>query len=157
MQEPRIDPAKLKRALKVEKDEVVEEQASPVSAGAVEKIVDLVFNPTREKIREVTIIDRQQGRLFPIIDQVSSDRAYILEIAAYRENKTAFKEIYGRDKPLQPNSLDDLLYRTAQWQKSVGGINLNRATEIALTEVEAKAMEDEGGFKGAGRWDAEES
>lgn len=147
----------LKRTPKPEKVEEVEEQGAKVSAGAVEKIVDLVFNPTREKIREVTIIDRLQGRLFPVIDQVNSDRAYILEIAAYRENKTEFFKTYSREKPLPPNSLDDLLYRTAQWQKSVGGINLNRATEIALTEVEAKAMEDEGGLKGIGKWDPEDS
>lgn len=155
MQEPRIDSSKLKRKAKIEKDEVVEEQAAKVSAGPVEKIVEYVFNPTRDKIREVTIIDRMQGRLFPIIDMINGDRQYLLEIAAYREDKTAFREVYGRDKPLPPNSLDDLLYRTAQWQKSVGGINLNRATEIALTEVEAKAMEDEGGLKGIGKWDEE--
>lgn len=69
----------------VEPDEI-----PPVSAGAVEKALDLAFNPTREKIREVTIIDRMQGRLLPQLDVVNTSVEYVLKIAFYRKARQLF-------------------------------------------------------------------
>jgi len=109
----------------------------PVSAGAVERVVDLAFNSSREKIREVTIVDRIQGRLFPLMDMVNQGRSFVLEIAQYRQDPVKYREIYpDKIKPVTPNLMDDFMYRTAQWQKSVGGINLNKLIEVAMIEKE---------------------
>ncbi len=125
-------------------EEPVEEKAPPVSAGAVDKVIDLAFNPTRDKIREVTMVDRMQGRLFPQLDMINMGRAYILEIAHYRKDKIAYKVLYKKDFPESPNLLEEFIFRSAQWQKSIGGKNLERAIDIALAETEAKAGEDIG-------------
>lgn len=138
----RIDRSKVKRT-RGEIEEKVEEEPTPVSAGAVEKALDLAFNPTREKIREVTVIDRLQGRMFPLLDVINSGQKYILEVAMYRQDREAYTKEFEKTRPTSPNWLEELMYRTAQWQKSVQGTNLTKITDIALAEVETKAGEEE--------------
>ena len=138
---------KLKRRKPLAGDES-EEESEPVSAGPVDKVIELAFNPTREKIREVTIIDRLQGRLFPQLDMINYMRKYCLEIAHYRQSPEAYKVLFSKEKPVPPEPLDELLFRTAQWQKSVAGKNLERATDIALAETESRIGEDEEQYGG---------
>lgn len=140
-----IDTSKIKRTTRPEDNGnklAPVDEARGVSAGPVEKVIELAFNPTREKIREVTIIDRMQGRLFPQLDMVNMMRHYCLEIATYRMDPTVYEKTFNRPKPIPPDPLDELLFRTAQWQKSVMGKNLERATDIALAETEIRAGED---------------
>ena len=139
----RIDPSLLKRARMQPVEEEPELEPVSVSAGAVDKVIDLAFNPTREKIREVTIIDRLQGRFFPILDMVNTLSHYCLEIAMYRQDKDEYFRLTKRKRPLSPDAMDDLLFRTAQWQKSIQGKNLERATDIALAETENKTGEED--------------
>lgn len=138
----RIDKSKIKRT-RGEVEEKVEEEPASVSAGAVEKALDLAFNPTREKIREVTVIDRLQGRMFPLLDVINSGQKYILEVAMYRQDEGTYRKEFNKKRPVSPNWLEELMYRTAQWQKSVQGTNLTKITDIALAEVETKAGEEE--------------
>ncbi len=151
----KIDPSLLKRNRPKEE---VEPELEPldVSAGAVNKIIDLAFNPSREKIREVTVIDRVQGRLFPQLDMINTLRHYILQIAFYRQDKSAdkaeFKKLFKLPRPMPPDCTDELLYRIAQWQKSITGKNLDRALDIALAETETKGGEDEGMSAGSDAW-----
>ena len=114
-----------------------------VSAGPVDKVIELAFNPTREKIREVTIVDRMQGRLFPQLDMVNMMFHYCIEIAQYRLDKDEYMLLHGKDRPIPPDAIDEFLFRTAQWQKSVAGKNLERATDIALAETETRPEEGE--------------
>lgn len=153
---PKITPSRLKRPA-IKQDEG-QKKALPeaVTAGAIDKVIDLAFNPSREKLREVTIIDRMQGRLFPLLDVINAGHQYILEVAAYRENASAYKVAFGKDRPVSPNLLDELLYRTAQWQKSVGAKNLDKLAEIALTEIEAKVAEEEGKFFSGDAWEPDD-
>lgn len=139
----KINPATLKRSAQVR--ERVEPPPSPpsVSAGPIDKVIELAFNPSRDKIREVTIIDRMQGRLFPLLDMINTGRQYILEVASYRQDREEYKRAFGKLRPIPPNLLDEYMFRTAQWQKSVAGKNLERATDIALAETEARAEEEE--------------
>ena len=137
-----------KKGLKREGKKVEEPKESEevkVSAGAVDKDIDLAFNPTRDKIREVTVIDRIQGRLFPQLDMINLGRAYVLEIALYRQDKERYAREFDRDRPTPPNLLEEFIFRTAQWSKSIAGKNLERAIDIALAETEAKAGEEEFG------------
>lgn len=134
-------PLNLKRK-KTSEAPTIEEPAS-VSAGPVDKVIELAFNPSREKIREMTIIDRTQGRLLPQLDIIDLMWQNSIEIAAYREDSATYLKTYHRNQPVPPNLINEFSYRTAQWQKSIAGKNLERATDIALAETEAKAGEDE--------------
>lgn len=127
----------------------------PVSQGAVDRVIDLAFNPTREKIREVTIIDRLQGRFFPQVDMINSLRHYCMEIAAFRQNKQEYERTYKHERPIPPDALDDFMFRTAQWQKSVAGKNLERATDIALAETESRADTEGDGYGNTDAWGKE--
>lgn len=115
----------------------------PVSAGAIDKIIDLAFNPSREKIREVTSVDRMQGRLLPQLDIVDLMWQHTIEIAEYRQNAVLYNKVYKRKKPSIPSLIEEFIYRTAQWQKSIQGMNLKSAVDLALAETEAR-MEKEG-------------
>lgn len=149
---PKIDKSKLKRSKPQtdEEEEYIEDKS--VSAGPVDKVIELAFNPTRDKIREVTIIDRVQGRLFPLLDTINYMRAYCIEVAIYRMSPTEYKKIYRKDRPSPPQPLDEFMYRTAQWSKSVAGRNLEKATDIALAETEIKGSEDEDFGRAGDAW-----
>ena len=140
----KVDPDKLKRKKPDDGEgEVTPDEPQSVSAGPVDKIIELAFNPSRDKIREVTIIDRIQGRLFPLLDMINMGRQNILEIALYRQDKETYFKAFKKKMPIPPNLLDEYIFRTAQWQKSVAGKNLERATDIALAETEARGGEDD--------------
>ncbi len=147
----RVDPSKLHRRQTVPGPSAIPEPPAPVSAGAVEKALDLAFNPSREKIREVTIVDRMQGRMFPLLDIINAGQQYCLEIALFRQDPEEYEYLFKKARPIMPNLLDDLLYRTAQWQKSVQGVNLTKITDIALAETETRAGEEGEGY-GGDRW-----
>lgn len=150
--ESKIDKSKLRRPnIGIEEEVEVQKQES-VSAGAVEKALDLAFNPTKEKIREVTIIDRVQGRLFPLLDVINAGRQHILEIALYRQDADEYKKAFKKVRPILPNLLEEFMYRTAQWQKSVLGTNLTKITDIALAETESRIATEEDKFGGADVW-----
>lgn len=142
---------KRKRPL-VEEFEYVPPEPPAVSQGPVDKVIELAFNPSRDKIREVTIIDRIQGRLFPQLDMINGMFQYCLEVASFRQDHELYRKLYKRERPISPNPLEEFLYRTAQWQKSVAGKNLERATDIALAETETKSEDNEGLSSGADAW-----
>ena len=145
----KIDKSKLNLTRKKPDDEGTEvEDEEPKVSSPIDKVIDLAFNPSRDKIREVTIIDRIQGRLFPLLDMINTGREFILEVALYRQDKEAYKAKHSRSKPIPPNLLEEFIHRTAQWQKSVAGKNLERATDIALAETEVRGAEDDDPFKG---------
>ncbi len=130
-------------------DQLQDPTPQMVAQGPVDKVIDLAFNPTRDKIREVTVIDRMQGRLFPQLDMINRLRHYCIEVAQYRLDAKAYRKMYKRTRPVQPDALDEYLFRIAQWQKSVAGKNLERATDIALAETEARAGEIDSGTASA--------
>jgi len=122
-----------------------------VSAGPVDRVIELAFNPSREKLREVTIIDRMQGRTFPLIDTMNSLFLDCVKIAAYREAPGRYEEAFEEEHPpVVFDIMGEYLIRSAQWQKSIAGKNLERATDIALAETEKGAEEEENQY-GAGR------
>lgn len=123
-----------------------------VSAGPIDKVIELAFNPSREKIREVTIIDRMQGRLFPLMDTTDALFLDCIKIAAYRQSPEMYEESFKEKRPAPLfDIMGELMYRTAQWQKSVAGKNLERATDIALAETETRGPEDDEQRFGSGR------
>ena len=148
----KIDPSKINlRRSRPEREELPDLPPPSVSAGPVDKVIELAFNPSREKIREVTIIDRLQGRLFPIMDVMNTLYLDCMEVAMYRQSKDAYEKVFKREKPIQIDIMDEFMYRVAQWQKSVAGKNLEKATDIALAETETRNSEDEeltGGGRG---------
>ena len=137
------EPLKRKKTTK-DKDKTDEKEVA-VSAGAVDKVVDLAFNPSREKIPEMTVIDRIQARLLPQLNLISLQWEHTLEVAVYRQDSNEYERLFNQKRPVASNLLEEYMYRVAQWQKSVAGTNLKEAINIALAETEAKAGEEEFG------------
>lgn len=133
---------KLTRSSRKEQPEYPEKPPPPVSSGDVGKIMDFMFNPSRDSIRTVTIIDRMQGQLLPQLDLANSVYHYLIEVATYRMNCDLYAEQYKQIRPKQPDIIDDFVFRTAQWQKSVGGVNLNKGVEVVLADMESRASDD---------------
>ncbi len=140
----------VKRRKPATPDVKAEVKAEPVSAGAVNQVVDYVFNPTREKIREVTYIDRSQGRLLPQLDIIDLMWQYVIEVATFRQDQANYSTVYGKVRPTPPNLISEFSYRTAQWQKSINGTNLKSAIDIALAEIETRSDSDGDGTGGDG-------
>ena len=147
---PKIDPLILKRTQGKRPDPPPNPPS--VSAGPVDRVIELAFNPTREKIPEVTIIDRLQGRLLPQLTLIARQWQLTIEIAAYRQDSNKYFNVYNREKPLNYNPIEEYMYSLAQWQKSIGGKNLERATDIALAETERQGDDDGGDGGGSDAW-----
>jgi hypothetical protein len=149
---PRVDTSHLNKKRSKPHDEPEELEAEPprVSNGPIDKVIDLAFNPSRDKIREVTIIDRLQGRLFPIMDTMNSLYRQCIEVATYRMDKDVYKKLYHQERPKDVDCMDEMMFRVAQWQKSVGGKNLEKATDIALAETETGGNDNDD-YGGSGR------
>jgi len=121
------------------------EPLSPsVTAGTIDRVVDLAFNPSRDKIREMTSIDRMQGRLLPQLDIIDMVWQHVIEVAFFRQNVDEYKRLFERDEPIPPALIGEFTYRTAQWQKSIQGMNLKSAIDLALAEVETRGEEGDG-------------
>lgn len=133
---------------KRDEDEFQDDTPREVTAGPVNRIIDLTLNPTRDKMREVTIIDRLQGRLFPIMDTINSLYRDCIEVATYRKSVTLYQKQYRKAMPEQIDVIDELMFRTAQWQKSVQGKNLERAMDLALAETETRTGDEGDAFGG---------
>jgi len=149
----KIDPKALKRSGTPEsRKELITTKTDSVSAGPVDKVIELAFNPSREKLKEVTIIDRLQGRTFPLIDTMSSLFLDCVKIAFYRQSPADYGRVFENEEhpPIIFDIMGEYLYRTAQWQKSIAGKNLERATDIALAETE-KDTGDEDRYSGVGK------
>jgi len=142
----KIDPIVLKRTQGKRPDPPPPPPS--VSAGPVDRVIELAFNPSRDKIPEVTIIDRLQGRLLPQLTLIAQQWQYSIEIAYYRQDSSKYESLFHKSVPIPPNPIEEYMYSLAQWQKSIGGKNLERATDIALAETERQG-DDEGG-EGAG-------
>jgi len=143
-----VDPALLRRSKpKVELEP--EPKPPALTSGAIDKIVDLALNPSKETIRGFTNIDRIQGKLLPQLDIIDMVWQYVIEIAAYRQNAVEYEKVYSRRQPQTPNLIEAFTYRVAQWQKSVAGKSLQSAIDLALAETETKSGE-EGEFSGRG-------
>lgn len=146
----------LRRTRPEDDPDEVEEDTTPksVSAGPIDKIVELTLNPTRDKIREVTIVSELQGRLFPLVDTMNCMFTECIEVATYRLSAKLYAKLYGRPVPKQSNVIDELLFRTAQWQKSVKGKGFERALDLALAETENRAESEYPEDSGRGYEDA---
>jgi len=138
-----LDKDKLKRQKKGGGEKPEGEEKEPVST-PLDKVVDFAFNASREKLREVTIIDRLQGRLLPQLDLESMAWGSVFAIAEYRQNPELYAKNHPENPiPLPPDLIGEFIYRTAQWQKSVAGQNLKSAIDIALAEMETREPPDE--------------
>ncbi len=133
-----VDKPDVKRRIPPGPGEEAEPKPEPVSAGPVDKIVELVYNPTRKKIKEMTFISVEQGRLFPQLDIIDLMWQHVIEVATFRQDQDNYALVYGRARPVPPNLIEEFTYSSAQWQKSIGGTNLKSATDIALAEIETK-------------------
>jgi hypothetical protein len=149
-EQPIIDPERLRR--NKPKEEVVKKpkEQEDVSAGPVKAVVEYLFNPTDDKIREVTDVDRMQGRLLPQLDVINAAWEYIIEISTYRQDADVYKLLYNKEKPEPPDLHKVFIHRTAQWQKSIGGKNMQSAVDITLAETEARAGDVEEATIGRG-------
>jgi hypothetical protein len=140
----KLSSINVKRTTIVKQAPKDEPSPPPVSAGPLDRVLDFTYNASREKSREVTIISPTQGRILPVLDVINTAWEYILEVAQYRQDKEAYQILYNRDRPILPNLIEDFMYRTSQWQKSVSGTNLKSLNDLALAEMETKTEGDEG-------------
>jgi len=142
--EPTLEDLKNKLILKRNrpaKDEESEPIPLPVSAGPVDKIVDMVFNPSQEKMLEFTVLDRNQARLIPQLGIIDGVWEYTIEVAFFRYSSELYKSSFKKERPSQENLMKRFIFLTAQCQKSLQGQNLKSAIDLALADVETRGQE----------------
>lgn len=139
-----IDREKIRRNRPENEKEKKKPEPLATTAGTIDKVVDYAFNPSREKIREMTSVSPAQAKLLPQMDIVDMMWDFVIEVSLYRQSSELYQKVFeeeGKARPIPPRIIDDFVYRTAQWQKSVHGMNLKSAIDLALAETETKAGE----------------
>lgn len=126
-----------------------------VSAGVIERITDYAFNPTREKIREMTTVNRLQAILLPQLDLIGLSWRELIEVAIFRQDSVEYQRVFKRKLPEQVDPIDEYIYRFAQWSKSRDGMNLKSAVDLSLAEIEGKINGEEEGIGGTDAWGKE--
>ena len=120
------------------------EEDRNLAAGDIKSLLAAVYNPPRESIRGFTIVDRIQGRLLPQLDVLSLMWDYVEDIAAYRFDWRKYEENHPDSLiPKVPNLIEEFTYKTALWQRSVGGKAMERGIDLSLAEIESGGNEEQ--------------
>lgn len=142
-EKPDLSKLNVRRTRDTSREEKQTEKPPAVTAGPIEKVVDYLFNPSDDKQREVTSIDRIQGRLLPQLDVVDMMWGYAIEISVYRWDAIEYEKLYDKESPIPPNPVREFIRRTAQWQKSIQAMGLKSGLGIAQAEAESRMSEGE--------------
>ena len=131
-----------------------EQKGTNVSLGGVDKVIDLLGNPTRDKLRETTYINRYQASLFPLLDTLNRAWDYVIAQAWYIKDVKEYKKKYPKlaeeakktrgnsIEPLPPDLADELLVRISQWNRSIAGRTVEKMSDLALAQIESQMQED---------------
>ncbi len=131
-----------------------EQKGTNVSLGGVDKVIDLLGNPTRDKLRETTYINRYQASLFPLLDTLNRAWDYVIAQSWYIANKAEYKKRYPElaaaakkvrgksEEPLPPDLADELLVRISQWNRSIAGRTVEKMSDLALAQIESQMQDD---------------
>ena len=141
---------RLKRDKPKPEDQKAKRRTFAVSAGEFGSLIDGIFNTSREKMPEFTVITPQQGQIFPFLSTLNKIFNNCIEVATYRQSPDVYKAIYNEDKPKEVDVIDEFLFSTAQWQKSIRGKTLDAGTDLIKTDMETKAREEAWGETDAG-------
>lgn len=131
-----------------ERVERTEPEPMPVSAGPIDKVVDMVFNASREKELEFTNLDRNQVRLIPqlVIEDLMWD--YCEGIMWWRYDRDKYEQIYKTDTPpTTGNLIKEFVHLTAQCNKSLEGKNMQSAIDVTLADIEREAYSEKDPFR----------
>lgn len=117
-----------------------------VSLGPVDKIVDVLINPTPDKILEFTDFDRNQVSLIPQVLVVDDMWNYIEQVLQYRSDKDYYEERYEKKMPETPATARKFVLLVAQCRRSLGGKTQKALEDLALADLETKARDEGFGF-----------
>ncbi len=147
MDDVRRKAAERRAAKEQAAEDAPRDESVKVSAGPVDKIVDMVFNPSQEKMLEFTVLDRNQTRLIPQLGIIDEMWEYCIEVATCRYDHAAYMKAYRPtgDAPVPKNLMQKFVFMLAQCQKSLNGQNLKSAIDLALADVETRSNQEGGG------------
>lgn len=115
----------------------------PVSAGPVDKITDVLINPTGEKILELTDFDRNQVTLIPQLGIIDDVWEYLIECASYRSDHPKFVREYKKESPTMENPVKRFVFLLAQCRRSLGGKTQKALEDLALADLETRSQDGE--------------
>jgi len=117
-----------------------------VSAGPVDKIVDVLINPAPHMILGFTDFDRNQVALIPQLGIIDDVWEHCIEIVAHNENPTQYEEKYKKVYPVLENPIKRFVYLLAQCRRSLGGKTQKALEDLALADLESRNIEGKESF-----------
>ncbi len=144
------DFSHLQRVKPEDKEKETPKEPPQISAGPVGDAINLAFNSSRAKLPEFTVIDRLQARLLPQLDVIDLVWQELIEIAAFCQDSEEYERVFQKKRPTPPNLIEEFKISTAQWQKSLGGKNLQSIVDITLAQIETQGQEMEDPLHGNG-------
>jgi hypothetical protein len=132
-----------KEARKKLEESKKKEEPTPVSAGPVDKIAEVLINPSDEKMLEFTDLDRNQVTLIPQLGIIDDMWQYLYEIVEHRQDPEIYAVKYERPIPELANPMKRFVYLIAQCRRSLGGKTQRALVDLALADIDARNREEE--------------
>ena len=131
-----------KRAQQRQSREDATVKPSPVSAGPVDRLVDVMVNPVADKLLEFTDLDHNQVTLIPQLAIIDKVWEYCYEIAVFRQDSVVYKQRYKQEHPVLSNLMRDFVFKLAQCRRSLGGKTLKSLVDLVLADLETRNNEE---------------
>jgi len=134
--------AEQRRLKKLADDAIASEYArpapKPITEGPVDKIVEVLVNPSPEKMLEVTDLDRNQVSLIPQVLVTEDLWDYMEQVVMFRSDKTYYEKIYSRKYPETPDTSGRFVQLLARCRRSLNGKTQKALEDLALADLETR-------------------
>lgn len=137
-------------AKRAERD--AEPKHDAVTKGPVDRITDVLVNPTDDMRLESTNFDRYQVSLIPQVLAVDDMWQFLYDITDYRDDPKTFAVTHDSEMPVLENQRKKYVNVLAKVRRSLGGRTLATLENLALADLERRSTQDESDYDKIGEY-----
>jgi hypothetical protein len=133
------------RLIKLKQEAVPEDKPKPITEGPVDKITEVLVNPTPEMLLSITDFDRNQVSLIPQIVAIEDLWDYLEKVAIFRSDRDQYEKLYRNKYPETPDTAGQYITVLARCRRSLGAKTQKAFEDLALADLETRNNEDSTG------------
>jgi hypothetical protein len=127
---------------KLRQEAVPEDKPKQISEGPVDKITEVLVNPTPEMLLSITDLDRNQVSLIPQIIALEDLWDYLEQVTVFRSDRDQYEKLYHNKYPETPDTSGKYITVLARCRRSLGAKTQKAFEDLALADLETRNNED---------------
>jgi hypothetical protein len=127
---------------KLRQEAVPEDKPKQISEGPVDKITEVLVNPTPEMLLSITDLDRNQVSLIPQIIALEDLWDYLEQVTVLRSDRDQYEKLYHNKYPETPDTSGKYITVLARCRRSLGAKTQKAFEDLALADLETRNNED---------------